>query len=132
MISHLDSQIGRVLDAVDRLGLAGSTIVVLAGDNGLALGQHGLMGKQSCYEHSNRVPLVFAGPGVPVGKRTDAYAYLFDIFPTLCELAGVPVPATVETKSLVKAMHDPSEKVREYMFYGFREFQRAVKDRSFK
>ncbi len=132
IITHLDSEIGRVLDTVDRLGLADNTVIVLAGDNGLALGQHGLMGKQSCYEHSNRVPLVFAGPGVPAGNRSDAYVYLFDIFPTLCELAGVALPASVETRSLVKAMHDPAEKVREYMFYGYRECQRAVKDRKYK
>ena len=52
------------------------------------------MGKQSCYEHSVRVPLVFAGPGLPRGVRTEAFAYLLDIFPTLCELTGTPVPAS--------------------------------------
>ena len=67
MITHLDAQIGRVIDAVKQRGSLENTIIVLAGDNGLALGQQGLMGKQNLYEHSLRVPLVFSGPGVPHG-----------------------------------------------------------------
>ncbi len=88
MISHLDTQLERLLAALQAKGILEDTIIVLVGDNGLALGQHGLMGKQSCYDHSVRVPLVFAGPGVPRGVRTDAFAYLLDLFPTLCELVG--------------------------------------------
>ena len=92
-----------------RAGLTDNTLIVLAGDNGLAVGQHGLMGKQNCYEHSVRVPLIFAGPGVPEGRRRDAYVYLFDIFATLCELTGTPRPSTVEGESLVAAMNDSNE-----------------------
>ena len=106
MISHLDHEFGRVLDALEERGLTDNTLIVLAGDNGLAVGQHGLMGKQNCYEHSVRVPLIFAGPGVPEGRRSDAYVYLFDIFATLCELTGTPRPSTVEGESLVPAMND--------------------------
>ena len=79
---------GRVMQALEDRGLADDTLVVFAGDNGLAIGQHGLFGKQNLYEHSIRVPLVFAGPGIPRGVRRSAYAYLLDIFPTLCDLAG--------------------------------------------
>ena len=104
MITHLDDQIGRVLDALEASGRAEETIVVLAGDNGLAVGRHGLFGKQNLYDHSVRVPLLMAGPGVPEGARCDAFAYLFDIFPTLCELAGTETPASVEGTSLVRAM----------------------------
>ena len=132
MISHLDHELGRVLDALDERGLAEDTLVVLAGDNGLAVGQHGLMGKQNCYEHSVRVPLIFAGPGIPRGRRSDAYVYLFDIFPTLCELTGTPRPPSVEGESLVGAMHDTSVTVRDSLYFAYVSSQRAVKNRTHK
>lgn len=132
MISHLDAQIGRVLEALDEQGLSDETIVVLAGDNGLAVGQHGLFGKQSCYEHSVRVPLVFAGPGVPEGQRTDAYAYLFDVFPTLCELTDCAVPESVEGMSLTGPMNDPVQTVRDSLYFAYTGKHRAVKDDRFK
>ena len=132
MISHLDAQIGRVLADLDARGLTGNTILILAGDNGLALGQHGLMGKQNCYEHSVRVPLVFAGPGIPAGGRSAAYAYLFDLFPTLCELTGTPIPASVEGRSLVPALAHPALSLRDSLYFAYTDTQRAVKDREFK
>jgi arylsulfatase A-like enzyme len=132
MITHLDAQIGRVLDVLRRKGLAGDTIVVLAGDNGLALGQHGLMGKQNLYDHSVRVPLIFSGPGVPPGRRSDAYCYLLDVYPTLCALAGLPVPETVEGKSLVPAMHDPTEAIRDVLLCAYRGIQRSARNRRHK
>ena len=113
MVSHLDHEFGRVMAALDANGLADDTLIVFAGDNGLAVGQHGLMGKQNCYEHSVRVPLVFAGPGIPQGVRSSAYVYLLDIFPTLCELTGTTVPKSVEGESLVAALNDPTATVRD-------------------
>ena len=80
MITHLDHELGRVLDTLEQQGLAEDTLIVFAGDNGLAVGQHGLMGKQNCYEHSVHGPLIFAGPGIPQGHQSDAYVYLLDIF----------------------------------------------------
>jgi len=132
MITHLDAQIGRVMKALEDKGVLGDTILVLAGDNGLAVGQHGLFGKQSCYDHSLRVPLIFAGPGIPQSTRTDAFAYLFDIFPTLCDLTGIRVPSTVEGASLVQAMCDPSVKVRDTLYFAYTDKHRAVRDRRFK
>ena len=132
MITHLDHEFGRVLAALDARGLTDSTVIVLAGDNGLAVGQHGLMGKQNCYEHSVRVPLVFAGPGVPEGRRSAAYAYLLDVFPTLCELTATPVPASVEGESLVAAMRDDRVAVREALYFAYVSSQRAVKNRTHK
>lgn len=132
MITHLDHELGRVVEALERAGKIDDTIIVFAGDNGLALGQHGLMGKQSCYEHSNRVPLIFAGPGIPQGKRSDAYVYLLDIFPTLCELIGEPCPVSVEGVSMVKAMSNGGEKIRDRLFIGYEQFQRCIKDRRWK
>ncbi len=99
MITHVDAHLGRVLDALEATGRADNTIVVFAGDNGLAVGQHGLFGKQSMYEHSIRVPLVMAGPGVPVGVTRGGACYLHDVFPTLCDLTGLDVPGSVETSA---------------------------------
>ena len=132
MISHLDHEFGRVMAALEANGVADDTLIVFAGDNGLAVGQHGLMGKQNCYEHSVRVPLIFAGPGVPEGRRSDAFAYLLDIFPTLCELTGTPVPASVEGQSLVPAMRDPAATVRDSLYFAYVSSQRAVKNRTHK
>jgi arylsulfatase A-like enzyme len=132
MISHLDAQIGRVLAALDARGWTENTIIVLAGDNGLAIGRHGLMGKQNLYDHSVHVPLVMAGPGVPRGETRDAYAYLLDIAPTLCELADIPVPATVEGRSLVPALRAPDDAIRETLYFAYRGYQRAVQNARYK
>lgn len=128
MISHLDHEIGRVLDALDASGKADDTIVVLAGDNGLAVGRHGLMGKQNLYEHSIRVPMIMAGPGIPQGQTRDALCYVIDIYPTLCELLGLATPATVEGISLKPVLDDDSVTVREVLHYAYRNCQRAVTD----
>ncbi len=132
MITHVDHHMGRVLKALEESGHAENTIVVFAADNGLAVGQHGLLGKQNLYEHSMRVPLVVGGPGLLKGKRTEAYAYLFDLFPTLCELTGTPTPGTVEGLSLAPVIRGQKAKVRESMFSAYRTFQRAVKDERYK
>jgi arylsulfatase A-like enzyme len=100
MITHLDDQIARILDAVERTGEADRTFVVFTSDNGLAVGRHGLLGKQNLYECSIRVPLVVRGPGVPAGGRSDAFVYVHDLFPTVCEWAGVLAPDAVESASL--------------------------------
>jgi arylsulfatase A-like enzyme len=132
IISHMDAQIGRILSALERSGLADGTIVVFAGDNGLAVGRHGLMGKQNLYEHTVKVPLLISGPGVQRGRRSEAFVYLSDIMPTLCELASVPVPASVDTLSLLPVIRNPQTKVRETLFFAYRDFQRAVRDRRCK
>ena len=132
MITHADAQIGRVLAALEACGETDNTIVVFAGDNGLAVGRHGLMGKQSCYEHSVHVPLVFAGPGVPHGETRDAFACLIDIFPTLCDLTGSEIPDSVEGKSLVPTMGDPEESVRDHLLFAYRNLHRAVRGERYK
>jgi arylsulfatase A-like enzyme len=132
MITHLDAQIGRILQALEETGRAEDTIVVLAGDNGLAIGRHGLMGKQSMYDHSLHVPLIAAGPGIPKGTVSDAYCYLLDIYPTLCDLIGLSIPATVEGTSLVPAMKGTGSKARQTLLFAYRGIQRAVQDERFK
>jgi arylsulfatase A-like enzyme len=132
MISHLDAQIGRVLEALDRTGHARDTIIVFAGDNGLAVGQHGLLGKQNLYEHSIRVPLVLAGPGIPEGEQRDALVYLHDLFPTFCDLAGLDTPDSVEGLSLARTLTRPKEAVRDSIYYVYRDFQRGVRRGAWK
>lgn len=132
MISHLDHELGRVVQALEDKGILDDTIIVFAGDNGLAVGQHGLFGKQNCYEHSVRVPLIFAGPGVPEGRKTDAYAYLYDIFPTLCGLTQTPLPESVEGKDLVPCMQNSDAPLRDTLYFAYTHCQRAVKDRDYK
>lgn len=132
MITHLDAQIGRVLKELKRKERADNTIILLAGDNGLALGQHGLMGKQNSYDHSIRVPLVIKGPGIPMNEKRNALVYLLDIYPTLCDLVGADIPGSVEGKSLVPVFNKADEKVRDTLFFAFDRFQRAVRDDRYK
>ena len=132
MITHTDAEIGRVMDALKEAGYAEDTIVVFAGDNGLALGRHGLMGKQSMYEHSVHVPLVMCGPGIPRGERRDAFCYLLDIYPTLCGLVDVPVPDSVEGGSLVPVLQDADRRIRDTLLFAYRDFQRSARDSHYK
>lgn len=132
MVSEADHQIGRILAMLKETKKDKNTIVVFAGDNGLAVGQHGLMGKQNPYDCSIRVPLVMSGPGIPKNRRSKAYVYLNDIYPTLCNLTGIPVPTTVEGKSMANAFKDNSFKGRDKMFFAYLNLQRAVVEKGFK
>jgi arylsulfatase A-like enzyme len=136
MITHLDEWIGRVLDALAETGRAGDTIVVYTADHGLAVGQHGLMGKQNLYEHSARVPCIVRAPGIRPGRRADL-TYTPDLHPTLCELAGVPTAPTVETSSLVPLLRagDAAEgrpPARPYVCQVYKDVQRMVTDGRWK
>ena len=131
-ISYVDAQVGRVLGALRQAGRADDTIIVFTGDNGLALGQHGLLGKQSLYEHSVRVPLVMCGPGIPAGRRCDAFVYNFDIFPTVCEMAGLAIPKTVEGRSLAPVLAGRERAVRDSVFAAYRGLQRMVRGERYK
>lgn len=132
MISHLDNQIGRVLDSIEKKGELENTIFIFAGDNGLALGQHGLFGKQNHYEHSIRVPLIFSGPGIPKDEKRDTYVYLLDIFPTICEILDVDKPETVEGRSLLPAIKNSEIKVRENLYFAYTDMLRSVKNHRYK
>jgi arylsulfatase A-like enzyme len=106
VISHLDEQVGRLLAALRATGQDRNTIIIFTSDHGLALGSHGLMGKQNMYEHTLGVPLIVAGPGIPQNRRFAAQTYLRDLFPTVCEWVGAPIPPTVEGRSLVPVLKD--------------------------
>lgn len=138
ILSHADAQIGRVLDALDHAGHRDDTIVVFSGDHGLALGEHGLMGKQSCYDHSVRVPLVLAGPRIQPGLVIDDLVYQASIFPTLCELAQVPLPDGVEFCSLASTMAGsgsanpaaPAAGAADALLVAYKDFQRLIRTRT--
>lgn len=118
--SYADAQIGRVLDELDQLGLADNTIVVLWGDHGWHLGDHGYWTKHTNYEQCNRIPLIFVAPGVTTpGSSTRQLAETVDIFPTLADLAGLPEPSGPQPQdgiSLKKVLKDPFERVRDHAY----------------
>ncbi len=132
MISHVDSRFGDVIKALKDKGIYDDTIIVFAGDNGLALGQHGLMGKQSVYEHSIRVPLIFKPVGDFEPKKSDAYTYLLDIFPTLCDMIDVEIPESVQGISLADVINSKKESIRDEIFAAYRNTQRCYKNNEFK
>ena len=132
LITHMDDQIGRILGALNQSGFADNTIVIFAADNGLALGSHGLLGKQSVFEHSVRIPLLITGPGIPKGQSTRAFTYLHDLFPTLCEMLSLPKPAGLEGESLRPLWEGQRERVRDSVFLPFLDVQRAVRDERWK
>ncbi len=133
MITHADEQMGRVLAALEASGHDRDTIVLFAGDNGLAVGRHGLLGKQNLYDHSLRVPLIVRAPGAgKPGTRSDALVYLHDLFPTVCDLVGVPVPATVEGTSLAPVLKGETAGVRDAIFAAYRGVQRCVRTQRWK
>lgn len=125
MISELDVQIGRILQVLKETGELDNTIIVFASDNGLAVGRHGLLGKQNLYEHSAGVPLVFVAPELERGVQREAGCYLYDIYPTLCEMTGIVPPPSVTGRSLLPALKE-GEKHRDRIFLAYNSIQRAV------
>ena len=142
MISHQDEAIGRLLATLEESGLRENTIVVYTADHGLALGQHGLLGKQNVYEHSLRVPLILNGPGIPAGFVSDALLYLYDLFPTLLERARLPLPASNEGYSLNALLSGLTDAHRSAIFSAYHDqyrqqadglfYQRAIRGARYK
>ena len=131
-VTGLDTHIGRVFEALKKRGDWDNTVIVFTGDNGLSLGEHGLFGKQNLYEFGGmHVPCVIAGPGIPKGK-SEALAYLMDLFPTFCEIAGADVPEGVDGKSLLPVICGRQSKVRDFLYTGYRDCQRAIRDYRWK
>lgn len=128
MITHMDAEIGRILDALDDAGLDDDTIVVFLADHGLAVGSHGLLGKQNLYEHSMGAPMVFRGPGIPAGERFDQLVYLHDLYPTLCDLAEIRTPGSVTSSSAAMLLGgmEGAYVERDEIVLGYRNVQRAI------
>ncbi|MFM8358441.1 MAG: sulfatase-like hydrolase/transferase, partial [Verrucomicrobiota bacterium] len=132
LVTHLDGQVGRILDVLEKSPHGANTFVIYAADSGLAMGSHGLLGKQSVYEHSMRCPLIVAGPGVPRGRSVGAFTYLFDLFPTVVELAGVNPPDGLAGESLRPLWTGEKRTLRESVFLPFTDTMRAVRDERWK
>lgn len=108
-VSYTDAQIGKLLNELDRLGLADNTIVVLWGDHGWNLGEHTLWCKHSCFETSMHAPLIVKAPGIEGGKKTAGLTEFIDIYPSLCELTGLPLPRHLQGRSFVPLMNAPDQ-----------------------
>ena len=131
LITHMDHEVGRILRALEQSGLREDTIIVFASDNGLALGSHGLLGKQNLYEHSTRVPLIVSGPGIPRGE-SEALVYLFDLAPTIYAMTGVEGPRGMDGKDLAPLWRGERENVRGMLMTAYRGTQRSVRDGRWK
>ena len=131
VISSMDYDIGRLMRAVDSLQLNENTIIVFSSDQGLAMGDHGLMGKQNIYEGTMKVPLLIRGPGIPVGK-SDAFAYIHDIYPTLCDIGGTTIPIGLDGRSLWGTIQGNSPKVRDHVILAYKNSQRSVRISNWK
>jgi len=112
-VSYTDAQVGRLLDALEASGEADNTIVIFWGDHGWHLGDHGMWCKHTNYEQSTRVPLIIADLRSPRAQKTKSTVEFVDIYPTLCELAGLPVPEVLQGTSLTPVLNDPSASVKE-------------------
>jgi len=125
MISHLDEEFGKLLRALEKSGHSENTLVVFTADHGLAVGQHGLMGKQDLYEHSLRVPMILAGPRVPRDKRVDALVCHYDLFRTLTDYLEEECPESVTCRSLEPFLSGEGE-AREELYLSFGDSVRGL------
>ena len=129
MITDLDAQLGRILTA---LPAPEDMIIIFTADQGLALGSHGLLGKQNQYEHSIRSPLIICGPGLPRNEHNTALVTLHDLFPTFCELSGIEIPSTVTGKSLAPLLRHQTDRVHDFVTGMFTDAQRMICDDRWK
>jgi arylsulfatase A-like enzyme len=132
LITHMDDKIGEIIETLKRNGLYDNTIIVYAADNGLAIGSHGLLGKQNLYEHSVKVPLIIRGPGIPENLGSDALVYLFDLYPTLAELCGLPGPEEIDGESLVPVITGKVTDIRSSLLTVYRSTVRAIRTKEWK
>lgn len=132
LITHLDSQVGRILDAIESSEERDNTIVIYTADHGLAMGSHGLLGKQNVYEHSMGSPLIISGPGVPQGEETDAMTYVLDLHKTIYSLCDVDIPSDIDGQDLSTLFENPDANVRDSIFLPFQDIMRAVRNDRFK
>lgn len=133
IITHLDEQIGRILETLEQSGRADNTLIILTADNGLAMGRHGFIGKQSLYEHSVKIPLVIAGCGLPKGEHREQMVYMQDIVPTMYEVAGIEAPKGTDFHSLISIAKDKkAESNYDYIYCAYMDKQRMIKDERYK
>ncbi len=131
IITHMDEQIGQILDELEKQGMQDNTYIFFTADHGLSVGHHGLFGKQNMYDHSVRVPLMVAGPGIQPGT-VESPVYLQDIMPTTLELAGVQKPAQVQFESLLPVLQGRSNGAYDAVYGGYMNLQRMVIEGNYK
>ncbi|CAG5006214.1 N-acetylglucosamine-6-O-sulfatase [Dyadobacter sp. CECT 9275] len=132
-ISYMDEQVGRILDALKKSGKMDNTYILFTADHGLSVGHHGLMGKQSMFDHSMRPPLVIKGPAIPKGEKRNQQVYLQDIMATSYELAGVRKPEHVFFNSLLPLVKDAKKPGPYTEIYGcYMNLQRMVRTERYK
>ncbi len=133
IITHMDVQIGRILDKLEETGQADNTYIFFSADHGLSVGHHGLIGKQNMYEHSLRPPMIIVGPDIPKGKKKDMAVYLQDIMPTVIEYAGGEVPGYVEFNSLKSFIEGKATASNYPEVYGaYMDLQRMIRVDNYK
>ncbi len=132
LVTHLDEQVGRILSALKESGHADNTIIVYTADHGLAMGSHGLLGKQNVYEQSMQCPLVLSGPGIPKGKSSEAFTYVHDIYATLCNLSDIEPENKIGSEDLTGIIMGIAKEVRETLFLPFQDNQRSINDGKWK
>lgn len=113
---NIDIQIGRVLKRLEETGELDNTYIIYTADHGIAIGHHGLMGKQNLYQHCWRVPFIVKGPGIPAGRRVDGNIYLLDVLATLCDIAGIEAPQTNEGTSFKPVLTGDKTAMREVLY----------------
>jgi len=126
IITHLDEQIGRILETLESQGILQDTWIVFTSDHGLAIGKHGLLGKQNLYEHSLRAPFIICSPQAPAGKTINTPIFIQDIMPTLLEVAGGTPPAHVNFKSLLPLLQGSSEEHYSSIYTAYTNTQRSI------
>ncbi len=133
IITHMDQQIGRILDALEKSGKADNTYIFFSADHGLAVGHHGLMGKQNMYDHSIRPPMIVVGPDIKKNKKLDMDVYLQDIMATSIDLAGVEIPDYVEFNSMLPYLNgEKTESVYDEIYGCYKDLQRMIRVDGFK
>jgi len=116
-VSYVDAQAGRVLEALKQAGLEDNTVVIFTSDHGWHLGEHGLWHKRSLFEESARIPFILATPGMKsAGRQSDSLIELLDVFPTLCDLCGIPTPPQAQGRSLRPFLEDPAANIHDAAF----------------
>jgi arylsulfatase A-like enzyme len=134
IITHLDQQIGRILDVLEKSGEMDNTYIFYTADHGLAVGNHGLIGKQNMYDHSIRVPLFVIGPDVPKNKKLEVDVYLQDIMASALDVAGLPKPEYIEFNSLMPFVRGQQTSGNYPAIYGCYtlDLQRMIRKDGFK
>lgn len=140
-ISHLDEQIGRIIKFMEQEEMLDNTYIIFTSDHGLSVGQHGLIGKQSLYDHSIRVPMIISGPGIKKNRVVNHDIYLQDVMPTTLDLAGITIPKNVDFKSLKPILFEEENEKLYNGIYGtfgccsssnYTDFQRMIRKDDFK